>query len=91
MAKTEDLSNTLRKKIAENKVIIGTQGTKKQLLDKKLEKVIFAKNCPEETKQTFTKYCGMTETKQEIIDLNNEELGVMCRKQYPVSVLGVLK
>ena len=91
MAKAEDLANVLRKKIAENKIVIGMQETKKQLLDKKLEKVIFAKNCPEETKETFTKYCGMTGTTQESIDLNNEELGVLCRKQYPVSVLGVLK
>ena len=91
MAKTEDLASDLRKKITENKIVIGTQITKKKLLNKKLKKVIFAKNCSEEIRAEFEKYCKLIGTKYEESTLNNEELGILCRKQYPASVLGVLK
>ena len=91
MAKIEDITTELRKKIAENKIIIGAKETKKKLQNKEFLKVILAKNCSEEMKEEFEKNCKMTSTKLEVIELNNEELGVLCKRQHTVSVLGVLK
>jgi ribosomal protein L30E len=91
MKKTENLSGEIRKKIKENKIVIGLSSTKKNLLNKNLEKVIIAKNCPENLKEEFEKYCKITGTEIEITEMNNEELGILCKKQYPASFLGVLK
>ncbi|HDD70874.1 MAG TPA: 50S ribosomal protein L30, partial [Candidatus Woesearchaeota archaeon] len=81
----------LRKRIAENKVKIGAQETKKKLLNKELAKVILSKNSSESMKEDFEKYCRLTGTELEIVDLDNEELGTLCKRQHTVSVLGVLK
>jgi len=92
MAKiTTDMATDLRKKITEKKIVIGLKETQKKLLDKQLEKVILAKNCSQEMKEDFEKKCNMAGVKCEIVEFTNEELGVLCRKQYSASVLGVLK
>ncbi len=91
VAKTEDLANELRKKIAVNKIILGAKETKKNLLSGKIKKVILASNCTDETREDFEKTCKLTNTELQETENTNEELGIICKKQYSVSVLGVLK
>lgn len=91
MAKTEDKLSGLRKKVLENKIVKGTNEVRKKLMENQLEKVFISKNCPADIKEELKKICKSTNTEIEETDMTNEELGTVCRRQYSVSVLGVLK
>lgn len=91
MAKKTDLISELRKKLTEKKVVIGRNETKRKLMKKELSFIILAKNISDEIKEEFEKICKLTDTQLEITIHTNEELGILCKKQFPVSVLGVLR
>ncbi len=91
MAETINLTTEIRKAITENKVIIGAAAAKKSLMKKQLKKIILSKNHPEGLKEDLEKSCAMTNTELQVLDINSDELGILCKKQYSVSVLGVLR
>ncbi len=91
MAKNEDFAEELKKKFAEKKIVLGLNETKRKLLSNKLEKIILAKNISDEIKEELERKCKLAGVKVEISEFSNEELGVLCKKQFFVSVLGVLK
>jgi ribosomal protein L30E len=93
MAKEQTDQNLieLKAKLLESKVIIGTERVVKTLKTGKLEKVFLASNCPENVKTDIKKLAGIRKIAIEKLKLNNEELGVFCKKNFFVSVLGTIK
>lgn len=81
----------IKKHLKDNKLVIGTKQTIKKLRLGKLQRVFLSSNCPEAVKKEISRYCEMSECKAEQLKIPNTELGVLCRKQFPVSVLGLLK
>jgi len=80
------------KKLAGSKnLVIGTSRTIKYIKTGKLSRVYVSSNCPTNVKADLKYYGELSETP--IIELNqtNEELGVMCKKPFFVSVLSVTK
>ncbi|PIN87442.1 50S ribosomal protein L30 [Candidatus Woesearchaeota archaeon CG10_big_fil_rev_8_21_14_0_10_32_24] len=77
----------LRSKLLDNKVILGTEKTLKGLQSQSVEKVYVAKNCIESTLKDIQHYAGLAGIPVIYLDLNNEELGVFCKKNFFVSVL----
>ena len=78
----------LKKALQTNKVIIGRDKVLKKLSIGKLQKVFLASNCPENTKEDIKHLSkihkiDVVETKED-----NEELGVICKKTFSISVLG---
>jgi large subunit ribosomal protein L30e len=78
-----------KKLLSEEKMVIGTEGTLKLLRNGKAVKVFLAANCSDQVKEDIRQYCNMG--KVECVDLtqNNEEVGVLCRKPFAISVVGV--
>ena len=79
----------IRKDIQEKEIIIGTERTMRGMKNKNISRVYVASNCPNEIKEDIVHYGKIG--KIEVINLkeNNEELGVICKKPFPISVLGI--
>ncbi|MBW2984045.1 ribosomal L7Ae/L30e/S12e/Gadd45 family protein [Candidatus Woesearchaeota archaeon] len=81
----------LRKLIAEKKLIVGTERTIKALKLGKLEKVFLSSNCRTKTKEDVKHYSKLSKAGVSSLRYPNDELGVLCKKPYSISVLGLLK
>lgn len=92
MAKKKEISKKLQELKKEiDKAAIGTKIVLKNLKDKKLSKIYLASNCPENTKKDIESYSRLVSVPIVILDVNNEELGVFCKKHFFISVLGIKK
>ncbi len=74
-----------------DKLVLGTERTKKLLERGELERVFLASNCPEERKNTLKRLGDMSSTEILETESDNEELGVLCRKPFKISVIGEKK
>jgi ribosomal protein L30E len=72
-----------------NKLVFGTDRSIKLLKNDKLERIYLAGNCKEDVKESVNHYKGETE----IVELKemNDEIGVVCKKQFSISVIGLSK
>lgn len=92
MAKKKDVSEelkVLRNKVQDGKVVIGLERVMKAVKAKKLEKIFVSSNCPKETVDDLQYYANLSGVEIAQLDLDNEELGVFCRKNFFISVLGI--
>ncbi len=81
----------IKKKIKEEKVIIGTERTIKVLKLGKVEKVFLTSNCPSDVKEDIEHYAKLAKIKVVKLKQPNVELGVICKKPFPISVLSFKK
>jgi large subunit ribosomal protein L30e len=81
----------LRKLISDKKLIIGTKRTIKALKLGKVEKVFLCLNCPAKVKDDVKQYSKLSKAKVSSLRYPNDELGVLCKKPYSISVLGLIK
>jgi len=92
MAKRKDIGEelkSLRNEIQEGRVVIGTERVMKEIKAKKLKKVFVATNCPQRTKDDIQYYVELAGIQLIELAMSNEELGVFCKKNFFVSVLGI--
>jgi len=79
----------LKAALSGKKAVIGTQKSLKSLKLGKLKKLFIASNCPESVKEDIRQYAGDCKVTQ--LDVPNDELGTICRKQFSVAVISILK
>ena len=81
----------IKKIIKEGNILIGTKEVIKSLKLGKIEKVFLSFNCPADVKKDIKYYAKIS--KAEVVQLKqpNDELGILCKKPYFVSVLGQVK
>jgi large subunit ribosomal protein L30e len=84
----EDLKE-LKSKLQEGKVILGTDRVMKALRNSATQKVFLASNTTEKTKEDVNHYANLSEVKIVNLELDNEELGVFCKKNFFISVLAI--
>lgn len=84
-------STEIKKLIKAQKLVIGTEGTIKNLKLGKIDKVIVSANCPEKVIGDIEYYSGLNKTEVIKINYPNDELGVICKKPFSISVLSILK
>ncbi len=89
MKKIADELQNLKKELAESTAIIGKDRVIKGLQAGEIKKVYLASNCPIETRETVEKYSKLNAVDLVTVSLDNEELGVFCKKNFFVSVLGI--
>ncbi len=87
----ESIAAEIRKNIEKKKIIIGTKRTIKNLKLGKIEKVYITNNCPEEKKKNIDYYCKLGKINVVNLKYSNEELGVICKKPFSISVASLLK
>lgn len=84
----EDLK-ALKIKLQEKKVLIGTEVVLKGIKNGRLCKVFLSSNCPQKVREDISYYTQLASIPVIELKHTNEELGVFCKKNFLVSVLGV--
>ncbi|MBU1204508.1 MAG: ribosomal L7Ae/L30e/S12e/Gadd45 family protein [Nanoarchaeota archaeon] len=84
-------STDIKKDLKTRKIIIGTRVVMKNLKLNMLEKIYIASNCSESSKKELEYYSKLLKIPVIKLKQPNDELGVICKKQYSISMLGVLK
>ena len=71
------------------KLVLGTEKNLKLLKNERLKRIYLASNCKEETRKDVSHYGKGVE----VIELNttNNETGVICKKPFSISVIGLTK
>ena len=81
----------LRKHVQGSKLVIGMREVRKLLKDGKLVKVFLASNCPESSVQGIRQSCEAVGCELVELSVPNDELGVLCKKPFSISTVGVLR
>ncbi len=81
----------IRKFLEQGKGVIGSRVVIKKLNNKLIAKIFIAKNCKQEIKADIEKLAKISEVEIINLDISNDELGILCRKPFHISVVGVLK
>ena len=89
--KKEQIMKEIRENLLAGKIIIGNDRVSKELKNGKITSVFIAKNCSESIKNNLHQYAKLSNTPLVELDISNEELGIFCKKNFFVSVLGTIK
>ncbi|MBN2420697.1 ribosomal L7Ae/L30e/S12e/Gadd45 family protein [Candidatus Woesearchaeota archaeon] len=81
----------LKKLIGNKKLIVGTDRTLKELKKGNIKSIFVASNCPENLKSEIETNARMEKSEISVLEINNEELGVVVKKPFAVSVVSLLK
>ena len=84
-------STEIKKLVKSKQLVIGTQRAIKSLKISKVQKILMSSNCPEKVEKDINYYAGINGTETYKLDLSNEELGILCKKPFSISVLALLK
>jgi len=90
MAKKTEIAD-IRKFVGTKSLIVGSDRTIKELKKGNLDVVFIASNCAGDTKETIKYYCGISKISFEELKEDDAEIGIICKKQFSISVAGVLK
>ncbi len=77
----------LKAKLQDGKTIIGKDRVLKHLREKSLAKVFLASNCPKAIKEDVVNFAQLVKVPVIELTLNNEELGMFCKKNFFITVL----
>ncbi len=77
--------------VKSGRAILGAERTLKELKKGNVEKVVVAINYPEEEKERIKYYAELAGVELVVYEEDNKELGALCQKPFPVSVLGIKK
>jgi len=81
----------LKKILKGENVIVGTERTLKELKRGALERVFVTSNCPASVEQDIDYYARLGNVEKVKLPFPNEELGVICKKPFSISVVSLLK
>jgi len=86
----EGIVSELKKLLTDEKLVLGTERTLKLLRENKLEKVYLASTCDPEAKERVDHLAKVNNVPVEVLTKSADEIGVICRRPFAVSVVGVL-
>ncbi len=86
-----DIVKDIRKDLELGKFVLGHESVIKNLKLSKISKVYLSSNIPLEWKKDIEHYCKMTECEVVSLKFNSQEMGVICKKPFVVSAIGILK
>ena len=81
----------IKKMLKSGNVMVGTEKTLKNLKLGKVENVLVSSNCPAKIEKDINYYAGLTGTEIHKLEYPNDELGVICKKPFSISVLALVK
>ena len=81
----------IKKMIKAGNMVVGTQRTMKSLKLGKVQKVLVSSNCPARVENDISYYAGLSGAEIHKLDYPNDELSVICKKPFSISVLAFLK
>lgn len=80
----------LKKLLATNKLVFGTNETMKKLRQGKITRVYVSSNCNQMTKRDLHNLCTLTNIPCADLAQTKDEMGVLCKKQFAISVIGAV-
>ena len=81
----------LKKLVGSNLLVLGTDRTLKELNKGNIVKIFIAANCATDIKDSINQYCKLSKIPCEELKDDDSEIGVICKKPFSISVVGVLK
>jgi len=81
----------IRKLLKGKNIIIGTQRTLKNLKLGKIKKVYISSNCSDTMVKNIEHYSKLSKASIVKLKYPNDELGILCKKSFSISVLSVPK
>lgn len=81
----------IKKMLKAGNLVIGTKKSLENLKLGKVEKALMSSNCPAAVEKSISHYAGMSTAEVHKLEYTNEELSVICRKPFSISVLSLLK
>ncbi len=81
----------LRKLLASKNKILGRNETISALKQGKLSDVLFAKNYSEGLRKDIENLASISRANVTVLKQTNDELGIMCKKPFAISVIGIRK
>jgi len=79
----------IRKLFKGKNIIVGAKRTLKLLRTDKIKKVYVSSNCSEILRKSIEHYSKLSKTSIVKLKYPNDELGILCKKPFAISVLGV--
>ncbi len=87
----KDLKDKISSVIKTGKVIIGSKRVIKTLLVGNPKLIILSSSCPDNVREEIVYYTRLSKVSYRIIKDDSIELGSICGKPFPVSVIGILE
>jgi len=84
------LENEIKNALKSGKVVLGTKQTLKLLKLGKLKVVVMAKTAPPDVVSDVNYYAKLSNVPVLIFSGNSYDLGLLCGKPFPVTLLGVI-
>jgi large subunit ribosomal protein L30e len=81
----------IRKLAESGKLVMGTERAIKQLKQGKVKKVFITSNCPGDVRENVKRYARLSKVEVTELEIPNDELGVICKKPFSISIAGVVK
>ncbi|TKJ16956.1 50S ribosomal protein L30 [Candidatus Woesearchaeota archaeon B3_Woes] len=81
----------IKKNLAAKKLIKGAKENIKNIKLGKISKVYISQNCPENIQNDIIKYTKIAKIDSIILNESSEELGVICKKPFSISILSFIK
>ena len=75
--------------LTKNKLLVGANSVQQAIREKKLIKVYLAANCPRNIREDIDYNAKIAEIPVVVLDQDNEELGITCKKNFFIAVLGI--
>ena len=84
-----DINKLIKNKIKENKIILGFNLVSKTLKSKKINKIIYANNLPQNKVKLIKHNAKLSDV--EVIEYSKDgmELGLVCGKPFSVGIIGI--
>lgn len=77
----------LQQALKEKTLVLGMKMTLRRLREGKAKTVFLASNCSEDVARTIEYYAKLLKIEVVKLDMSNEEIGTMCKKQFAISML----
>ncbi len=81
----------IKKLLETEKIVIGADRVEKLMRQGRISKVFVTLNCKESVRGDIESYARISKAEFVQLDIENDELGVACKKPFSISVIGVVK
>ncbi len=75
----------------QDRLVFGAKQATQLMRDYSAEKVYLAANCPDGVRREIEQYGRLSDVQVSVLEIASDELGVLCRRQHRVLVLGLRK
>jgi large subunit ribosomal protein L30e len=83
-------SGEVKKLMGASKLVLGTDVTLKLLRQGKIARVFVASNCGPQVRSDIDNACKAAGVDVIVLNQSADEIGVLCKKPFAISVVGVL-